>query len=102
MWSLTTDIMVKQTIHQCILDQRIPPLLVDIRTAKMMCSVLPIDSENNNFNVYQRLLCFLRQVINTIYLKCTYPVLSCKRFTTTCEMNMWLVTSTQMHIITAR
>lgn len=39
MWSLTTDIMVKQTIHQCILDQRIPPLTSVLCTAEQVCNV---------------------------------------------------------------
>lgn len=56
MWSLTTDIMVKQTIHQHILDQRIPPLPPVMCTAKnKMCALC---RHNNNFNVHQKLLLF--------------------------------------------
>lgn len=44
MWSLTADIMVKQAIHQWILDQRIPPLPSVLHAVEQTCSVLSICS----------------------------------------------------------
>lgn len=44
MWSLTADFMVKQAIHQWILDQRIPPLPSVLHAVEQTCSVLSICS----------------------------------------------------------
>lgn len=82
MWSLTTDIMAKQTIHQCILDQRIPPLTLVLCTAEQVCNVFSKNDKKTVIRVKMRLCAY--EIHNT---KQTFSLNASRHFVLTLKLH---------------